>query len=64
MEDSKDIRSYMTTLGLNAKKASQTLATLSNDQKNLALMSVCDCLQKRREEILCSNKEDLLEAKS
>ena len=64
MEDSKDIRSYMTTLGVNAKKASQTLATLSNDQKNLALMNVCDCLQKRREEILYANKEDLLEAKS
>ena len=64
MKDSKDITAYMELLGSEAKSASEVLATLSSNKKNLALISMAGTLEENRDEILFANNEDLLEAKS
>ena len=64
MKDSKDITSYMETLGAEAKKASQALASLSTEKKNSTLNSIAEFLEKGRSEILVANEEDLSKANS
>ena len=64
MKDSKDITSYMETLGAEAKKASQALASLSTEKKNSTLNSIAEFLEKGRSEILIANEEDLSKANS
>ena len=64
MKDSKDITSYMETLGAEAKKASQALASLSTKKKNSTLNSIAEFLEKGRSEILVANEEDLSKANS
>ena len=64
MKDSKDITSYMETLGAEAKKASQALASLSTEKKNSTFNSIAEFLEKGRSEILVANEEDLSKANS
>ena len=64
MKDSKDITSYMETLGAEAKKASQALASLSTEKKNSTLNSFAEFLEKGRSKILVANEEDLSKANS
>ena len=64
MRDSKDIKSYMEAIGSEAKTASRDLAMLSTEKKNSTLMSITECLEKRKAEILVANEEDVSEAKS
>ena len=64
MKDSKDISSYMESLGSEAKSASEVLSNLSSEKKNSALSSIAKILEKDKEVILKANNLDLSKAKS
>jgi len=63
MKDSKDISSYMESLGSEAKSASEVLSNLSSEKKNSALNRIAKILEKDKETILKANKLDLSKAK-
>lgn len=46
-------------IGINARKAEQTIAFLSNDEKNTALKTIVNNLNLKRTEILNENKKDV-----
>jgi len=64
MKDSKDLSSYMESLGSEAKSASEVLSNLSSEKKNSALSSIAKILEKDKEVILKANNLDLSKAKS
>ena len=64
MKDSKDISSYMESLGSEAKSASEVLSNLSSEKKNSALNRIAKILEKDKETILKANNLDLSKAKS
>ena len=64
MKDSKDLSSYMESLGSEAKSASEVLSNLSSEKKNSALSRIAKILEKDKEVILKANKLDLSKAKS
>ena len=64
MKDSKDISSYMDSLGKEAKKASRLISLLSSEKKNSLLATFSKLIDKNRSEILKANYEDLDKANS
>lgn len=54
-----DIKTYMQTLGRNARQASQVIATAGTGVKNLALHATADALQAARAAIATANEQDL-----
>mgnify|MGYP001236744351 FL=1 len=63
MSKSKEINTYMDELGSKAKQASKTLSQSSLEQKNEALSCISDEIEKKRDEILKENRNDLALAK-
>ena len=63
MSKSKEINTYMGELGSKAKHASQILSQSSLEQKNEALSCISHEIEKKRDEILKENFEDLRLAK-
>ena len=59
MSKSKEINTYMGVLGSKAKHASQILSQSSLEQKNEALSCISDEIEKKRDEILKENLQDL-----
>ncbi|MHA6288728.1 glutamate-5-semialdehyde dehydrogenase [Maricaulis sp. CAU 1757] len=54
-----DMKSYIDTLGQNARAAARELATTTTDRKNSALKSAARALRQRAGEILEANKTDV-----
>jgi glutamate-5-semialdehyde dehydrogenase len=54
-----DIKTYMQTLGRNARQASRAIAAAGTGSKNLALHATADALQSDREAIANANEQDL-----
>ncbi|MFA5494892.1 MAG: glutamate-5-semialdehyde dehydrogenase [Porticoccaceae bacterium] len=54
-----DIKSYMTTLGRNARQASRLLAGAGTAAKNSALLATADALDAERQALLAANGEDM-----
>ncbi|MCW8195307.1 glutamate-5-semialdehyde dehydrogenase [Proteobacteria bacterium 005FR1] len=54
-----DIKSYMQTLGRNARQASRAIAAAGTGSKNLALQATADALQAARDSIASANQQDL-----
>tara|TARA_B100000214_G_scaffold92069_1_gene63666 strand:+ start:17560 stop:18828 length:1269 start_codon:yes stop_codon:yes gene_type:complete len=63
MSKSKEINTYMDELGSKAKQASKILSQSSLEQKNEALSCISDEIEKKRDEILKENRNDLALAK-
>ncbi|MFL2705455.1 MAG: glutamate-5-semialdehyde dehydrogenase [Gammaproteobacteria bacterium] len=64
MKDSKDISSYMDSLGKEAKKSSRLISLLSSEKKNSLLATFSRLIDKNRSEILKANYKDLDKANS
>jgi glutamate-5-semialdehyde dehydrogenase len=62
MNDSKDINSYMNTLGSKAKQAAKVLSQVSSQKKNEALMACAEVILDRKREIIEINRIDLRNA--
>lgn len=62
MNDSKDINSYMNTLGSKAKQAAKVLSQLSSQKKNEALIACAEVILGRKREIIEINRIDLRNA--
>lgn len=62
MNDSKDINSYMNTLGSKAKQAAKVLSLLSSQKKNEALIACAEVILGRKREIIEINRIDLRNA--
>lgn len=54
-----DVKSYMETLGRNARQASRVIAAADSGSKNLALQATGDALERAREAIATANQQDL-----
>ncbi|MGQ9425064.1 glutamate-5-semialdehyde dehydrogenase [Gilvimarinus sp. F26214L] len=54
-----DIKSYMQTLGRNARQASRVIAAAGTGEKNRALHETADALENARTEIAAANQQDL-----
>ena len=54
-----DITEYMIQIGLKAKRASSRIAIASTEQKNHALLSIADAIDKDAEKILQANARDM-----
>ena len=63
MNDSKDINSYMNTLGSKAKQAAKVLSQVSSQKKNEALIACAEVILGRKREIIEINRIDLRNAK-
>ena len=62
MNDSKDINSYMNTLGSKAKQAAKVLSQVSSQKKNEALIACAEVILGRKREIIEINRIDLRNA--
>jgi glutamate-5-semialdehyde dehydrogenase len=54
-----DIKSYMQTLGQQARAASRVIAAAGSEAKNAALLAIADALNTNREKVLAANAIDL-----
>lgn len=54
-----DIKTYMQTLGRNARQASRAVGAAGTGSKNLALQATADALQAARDTIASANQQDL-----
>ena len=54
-----NIKSYMQTLGQQARAASRVIAAASSEAKNAALLAIADALNTNREKVLVANACDL-----
>ncbi|MEH6617749.1 MAG: glutamate-5-semialdehyde dehydrogenase [Porticoccus sp.] len=54
-----DIKSYMQTLGQQARAASRVIAAAGSETKNTALLAIADALSANREKVLAANAIDL-----
>ncbi len=54
-----DIKSYMQTLGQQARAASRVIAAAGSEAKNAALLAIADALNTNREKVLAANANDL-----
>lgn len=61
---SNSIQQQMEIIGQQARKASQALMALSEEEKNTALQKMADCLQDTRKNIQAENQKDVDEAKA
>ena len=59
-----DVKLVMADIGQKAKSAALTLATVSSESKNKALMFAVENLWQTREHILAENQKDILAAKA
>jgi len=58
-QDVKDLDTYMTRLGQQARAASYEIAKATTAQKNLALTAIADAINASREALLAANAVDL-----
>ena len=58
-----DIKSYMQTVGRNARAASRAMAAASTGAKNQALLAMARLIRKRSESLLSANRQDLEQAR-
>jgi glutamate-5-semialdehyde dehydrogenase len=59
-----DIKTYMHTLGREARAASRLVAAASTDAKNRALLAMAAAIRAQREQLLQANARDLAEARA
>ncbi len=59
MDTSANIKTYMQTVGKQARNASRTLAAASTNDKNSALMAIHDALLANKADILAANAMDM-----
>ncbi|MDH4100373.1 MAG: glutamate-5-semialdehyde dehydrogenase [Nitrospirota bacterium] len=59
-----DIKEYVTDIAKRAKAASRTLATLSTDVKNTALLKMADRLEEQAAAIIEANKKDMADGEA
>ncbi|MGR3501089.1 glutamate-5-semialdehyde dehydrogenase [Pseudaestuariivita sp.] len=59
MKDMTDISTLMADLGARAKKAAETLATATADQKRQALEAAAEALLKGSDEVIAANEKDM-----
>lgn len=59
-----DIKDYVTDIAKHAKAASRTLATLSTDVKNTALLKMADRLEEQAGVIIEANKKDMVDGEA
>ena len=59
MSEITDIQAYMTELGQKARKAARVLAAASTGDKNVALQSIADELDKSRNTLVEENRRDM-----
>ncbi|PIE47161.1 MAG: glutamate-5-semialdehyde dehydrogenase [Gammaproteobacteria bacterium] len=59
MDTSANIKTYMQTVGKQARNASRTLAAASTNDKNSALMAIHDTLLANKADILAANAMDM-----
>ncbi len=62
MKDVENIKELMAELGASARTAAQTLATVSSDVKQAALVAAADAITARRQDIVAANARDLDDA--
>jgi glutamate-5-semialdehyde dehydrogenase len=54
-----DIKEYMKTLGLQARKAGREISRTESGKKNLALLKIAEALENSRELLIAENRKDL-----
>ena len=59
-----NIKSYMKTIGQQARVASKIIASANSDTKKLALVSIADAINRHRKDILEANYIDLVNGKN
>jgi len=64
MRNFMNIKSYMKTIGQQARVASKIIASANSDTKKLALVSIADAINRHRKDILEANYIDLVNGKN
>ena len=64
MDTHLDIKSYMQTVGINARAASRLMAAADTNAKNLALNFIADAILREKSALLAANKRDCDTAKA
>ena len=59
-----DIKTYMQTVGRQARAASRAVAAASTDAKNTALLAMATEIRARKAQLLDANAQDLAEARA
>jgi glutamate-5-semialdehyde dehydrogenase len=59
-----DVRTYMSTVGKQARQASRAIARADTRTKNAALAKICEAIQTRRESLMAVNLQDLATARA
>jgi len=59
-----DIKSYMQTVGRQARAASRRLATASTAEKNAALLAIAAAIRRESATLVAANQEDLAAARA
>ncbi len=54
-----DIKQYMKTLGLQARKAGREISRTDSGKKNLALLSIADAIENSHDQLMAENAKDL-----
>lgn len=59
MDTQVDIKQYMQTIGIEARKASRAMASADTDTKNTALLAIAKAILRESDSLLAANKLDL-----
>jgi glutamate-5-semialdehyde dehydrogenase len=59
MDTQVDIKQYMQTIGIEARKASRAMASADTDTKNTALLAIAKAILRESDHLLAANKLDL-----
>jgi glutamate-5-semialdehyde dehydrogenase len=59
VEVSMDVKSYMQTVGQQAREASRAVARADTNQKNKALLAMADAIERDADKLLAANAQDM-----
>lgn len=59
MDTQVDIKQYMQTIGIEARKASRAMASADTDTKNTALLAIANAILRESDSLLAANKLDV-----
>lgn len=64
MDTQVDIKQYMQTIGIEARKASRAMASADTDTKNTALLAIANAILRESDSLLAANKLDVDSARA
>ncbi len=59
-----NMKSFVLKKAIDAKKGAQSLATMSSEQKSIALVKMAEALERRKRKLIEENKRDILSAQN